>query len=271
MRLEAELRETRRARLRRRINLLPHLFTIGNLFAGYFAISAVLAGDLDRAALAIGVGFVLDALDGSVARLVQSSSRIGVQLDSLADVVTFGIAPAVLAFAWGSPAIVTPDPRWETHLLRLGWIASFAFVAAGALRLARFNVMSSDEVAVRPRDAFVGMPIPVGAVCIAATVHLLKGQLVAWPHAVVWLIYLFTLAGLMASRVPFPHFRRVLTNPRHPQVLMLVMALLLAAIYYYSEIVLFCMLLSYLGLVAVSNLRRPAPGRPLNGPPGEGV
>jgi phosphatidylserine synthase len=115
------------------------------------------------------------------------------------------------------------------------------------------------------------MPIPVGAVCVAVIVHLLKGRLVDWPHAVVWLIYLFTLAGLMASRVRFPHFRRVLTNPRHPQILMLVMALLLAAVYYYSEIVLFGMLIAYLGMVAVSNLRRPAPARSLNGPPGEGV
>jgi len=271
MRLDPTLRETRRARLRRRIHLLPHLFTIGNLFAGYFAISAVLAGDLDRASIAIVVGFVLDTLDGSVARLVHSPSRIGVQLDSLADVVTFGIAPALLAFAWGASAIETPDPRWGTHLGRLAWIASFAFAAAGALRLARFNVMSSDEVAVRPKDAFVGMAIPTGALCIAVVIHLLKGRLVEWPYALVWIAYLFLVAGLMASRVRFPHFRRVLINPRHPQILMLVSALLLAAVYYYSEIVFFGMLVAYLTSVVVSNLRLARAEAPLNGPPGDGV
>jgi len=271
MRLVRGVGETRRSRLRRRIHLLPHLFTIGNLFAGYFAISAVLAGDLDRASIAIVVGFVLDTLDGSVARLVQSPSRIGVQLDSLADVVTFGIAPAVLAFAWGASAIEAPDPRWGAHLGRLAWIASFAFAAAGALRLARFNVMSFDEVAVRPKDAFVGMPIPTGGLCIAVVVHLLKGRIEDWPYAVVWLIYLFVLAGLMASRVRFPHFRRVLINPRHPQILMLVSALLLAAVYYYSEIVFFGMLVTYLTSVVVSNLRLARAEAPLNGPPGDGV
>jgi CDP-diacylglycerol--serine O-phosphatidyltransferase len=272
MRLQPALRGTRRARLRRRIHLLPHLFTIGNLFAGYFALSAVLAGDLDRASMAIVIGWVLDTLDGSVARLVQTSSRIGVQLDSMADIVTFGIAPAFLALVWGSSAIDAPDPRWEAHLHRLAWIASFAFVAAGALRLARFNVMSADDTVVRPRaDAFVGMPIPAGALCVAVVVHLVKEPLLAWSHAVVWLVYLLSLAGLMVSRVRFPHFRRLLTNPRHPQLLMLILALLLAGMYSYSEIVAFGLLVAYLCSVAASNLRRPGPGGPLNGPPGEDV
>jgi CDP-diacylglycerol---serine O-phosphatidyltransferase len=267
-----EVGETRRARLRRRIHLLPHLFTMGNLFAGYFAISAVLAGDYDRAALAIVIGWVFDALDGSVARLVQSPSPMGVQLDSLADVVTFGIAPAVLAYAWGATAIEAPDARWGAHFHRLGWIASFAFAAAGALRLARFNVMSSDEVATRPKDAFVGMPIPIGALCVAVVVHLIKARLAYWPYGLAWLVFLLVLAGLMASRVRFPHFRRILTNPRHPQILMLVAASLLAAVYYYSEIVFFGLLVTYLVSVVATHLRRPArPAEALNPPPADGV
>ena len=264
--------ETRRARLRRRKHLLPHLFTMGNLFAGYFAISAVLAGQLDRAAVAIMIGFLLDSLDGSIARLLKSPSRIGVQLDSLADVVTFGIAPALLAFTWGAAAIVGPDPLWSTHLRRLAWIASFALLAAGALRLARFNVMSADQstapVPVR-KDAFVGMPIPTGALCVAVVVHLIKHPLQEWLFGVAWLVYLFTIAGLMASRIPFPHFRRVLSNPRHPHLLMLVAALLLAAVYYYSEIVLYALMIVYQSFVFYSNFRRQRAA--LNEPPPAGV
>ncbi len=256
-------RETRRARMRRRIHLLPHLFTMGNLFAGYFAVSAVLAGNLDRAAVAILIGWLLDGLDGAVARLVQSPSRIGVQLDSLADIVTFGIAPAVLAYAWGAAAVEGPDPRWTAHLHRLAWIASFAFAAAGGLRLARFNVMSidPDETPVRSRGgAFVGMPIPVGGGCVAAVVHLLKEPLVGWVYGMVWMVYLFTLAWLMAGRLPFPRYRWIFTNPRRPQVLLLVLALLLAAVYYYSEIVGFGIVITYLTAVVVSNLRRDPEG-----------
>lgn len=257
--LESPPRETRRARLRRRVHLLPHLFTIGNLFAGYFAVGAVLAGQLDRAAMAMLIGFLLDSLDGAVARLVRAPSRIGVQLDSLADVVTFGIAPAMLAFVWGASAVTGPDTVWAVHIRRMAWIASFAFLAAGALRLARFNVMSSyQEEAPVParRHAYVGMPIPVAAMCVAAVVHLVKSPVQEWWVAVVWLVYLFTLAGLMVSRMPFPHFRQLLSNPRYPHLLMLVAALLLAAVYYYSEIVLYSLLVVYLSAVVATDLRR---------------
>jgi CDP-diacylglycerol--serine O-phosphatidyltransferase len=268
-RLEPLLRESRRARLRRRIHLLPHLFTISNLFAGYFAVSAVLAGLYDHAAIAILVGFVLDALDGSVARLIRARSRIGIQLDSLADVITFGIAPALLAFAWGAwPAAMNAE--WGSHLRRLAWIASFALVAAGALRLARFNVTSTGPVlAGTRRDAFVGMPIPVAGLCVAVVVHLLKTPLEEMAYGAAWLVYLFTLAGLMVSRLPFPHFRHILSSPRRPHLLMLVMALLLGAIYFYSEIVLFGLLVLYLSSVVLYNIRRRR-GR-LNPLPSTGV
>ncbi len=270
MRLRTDMQESRRSRLRRRIHLLPHLFTMGNLFAGYFAVSAVMAGDLDRAAIAIVIGWVLDILDGAVARLVQTPSRIGVQLDSLADIVTFGIAPAVLAYAWGAAAIEAPA-IWATHLQRLAWIASFAFAAAGALRLARFNVMSADmeeDLPPSPKETFTGMPIPAGAGSIAAMVHLVKEPLVDWVHGVVWLVYLFTVAILMASRLPFPRFRG-LFRPRHPQIFLLVLALLLAAGYYYSEAVLYGVYVTYLTAVVVSNLRRRPRG--LNAPTPGGV
>ena len=247
-----------RSRLRRRIHLLPHLFTIGNLFAGYFAISALLRGEFDLAAMAIGVGVALDGLDGAVARLVRTSSPIGVQLDSLADVVTFGIAPAFLAFAWGVAGLDPLATDYVPHIRRLAWIASFAFVAACALRLARFNVMTHDESDEPPplsRHIFAGMPAPTAAACVAVVVHLVKASLTVWQWGVLWVAGLFVLAGLMISRVPFPKSKRLLAGRLSPRLQMLTLALLLPAVYYYSEIVLTAVLLSYLIAVEVHNLR----------------
>ena len=236
------------------MHLLPHLFTLGNLFAGFFSISATLAGDYDRAAIAIGAGIVLDGLDGAVARLVSTSSPIGVQLDSLADVVTFGAAPALLALAWGAGG---PDMAGSSHVQRLVWIAAFAFLSATALRLARFNVMTSDDAApVMPRrDAFIGMPTPTSAAIVAVHVHLFKTPIRDWPWAIAWAVGLLVLTGLMVSRVAFPNIKRFLTNPRSPHVLMLGAALLIAAVYFYSEIVLYALVVAYLAWTASYNLR----------------
>lgn len=247
-------RERRRERLRSRVHLLPHLFTLGNLFAGFFSVSATLAGDFDRAAIAIGAGIVLDGLDGMVARLVSTTSPIGVQLDSLADVVTFGVAPALLALSWGVAGL---EIGASPHARRLVWIAAFAFVSATALRLARFNVMTTDDVGdlALPRGVFIGMPTPVSAAVVAVHVHFFKAPIAEWPWAVAWASCLLALTGFMVSRVPFPNVKRFLTNPRSPHLLMLGAALLIAAVYFYSEVVLFGLVLAYLGWVASYNLR----------------
>lgn len=236
------------------MHLLPHLFTLGNLFAGFFSVSATLAGDYDRAAIAIGAGIVLDGLDGMVARLVSTSSPIGVQLDSLADVVTFGVAPALLALAWGAGGL---GLEGSPHARRLVWIAAFAFVSATALRLARFNVMTSDDAGdFSPRkDAFIGMPTPTSAAVLAVHVHLFKTPIADWPWAVGWAAGLLALTGLMVSRIAFPNVKRFLTNPRSPHLLMLGAALLIAAVYFYSEVVLFALVVAYLGWVVSYNLR----------------
>jgi len=256
-------RGNRRERLRRRVHLLPHLFTLGNLFAGFFSVSATLAGDYDRAAIAIGAGIVLDGLDGAVARLVSTSSPIGVQLDSLADVVTFGVAPALLALAWGAGG---PDMAGSSHVQRLVWIAAFAFVSATALRLARFNVMTTEDTPVPPprKDTFIGMPTPVSAAIIAVHVHLFKAPLGDWPLAVFWAAGLLVLTGLMVSRVPFPNVKRFLTNPRSPHLLMIGAALLIAAVYFYSEIVLYALVVAYLAWTASYNLRLRRVGHALS-------
>lgn len=241
-------------RIRRRIHLLPNLFTLGNLFAGFYSVSMVLAGDLDRAAIAIGAGIVFDGLDGAVARLVRSSSPVGVQLDSLADVVTFGLAPALLAFAWGAADVVTGEYAGDVR--RLAWIASFAYLAACALRLARFNVMTAEPPAAHlPSGTFIGMPTPTAAAIVAIVVHVTKEPLVDGGWAVAWVALVFVVAGLMISRMPFPSPKRWIANPPSPHLTLLAVAALLAATWWYSEIVLAALLLAYGVVVVVFNLR----------------
>jgi CDP-diacylglycerol--serine O-phosphatidyltransferase len=137
------------------------------------------------------------------------------------------------------------------------WIAAFAFVSATALRLARFNVMTTGDVAGLPprKDAFIGMPTPVSAAIVAVHVHLFKAPLGDQPLAVAWAVGLLLLTGLMVSRVAFPNVKRFLTNPRSPHLLMIGAALLIAAVYFYSEIVLYGLVVAYLGWTASYNLR----------------
>src|ERR671919_2942431 len=151
-------RTDRPRRFRRGVYLLPSLFTVANLFCGYACVVYAMRADFDTAALLIGVAMIVDTLDGFIARLTNTSSAFGVQLDSLADVVSFGLAPAILAFAWG---------LWP--LQRLGWAVGFLYVTAAALRLARFNIQTA---AVTDKRYFVGMPSPAAAAVIASTVFL---------------------------------------------------------------------------------------------------
>src|SRR5215510_3136639 len=144
-----------RRRLRRGVYLLPSLLTMGNMFCGYACIVYGMRGEFETAAPFIGFAVVLDMLDGRIARLTGAESEFGLQFDSLADVISFGIAPAVLSFQWG----LSP-------LGRLGWAAGFMFVACAAMRLARFNIQSGGD-----RRYFVGMPSPAAAGIPAATVY----------------------------------------------------------------------------------------------------
>lgn len=239
-----------RTRLRPAFHVLPNLFTIGNLFFGYFSISAAVRGDFDTAAVAIVLGAVLDALDGAVARVVRSHTVFGVQLDSLADVVTFGIAPALLAYLWGIGGLTQVSVPFVQDLKNLGWISSFAFVTAGALRLARYNV-TSQEPAPRPLERarpphFSGMPIPTAAGSIAVTVHFFKEPIASWSVGALWIAVVFLLGLLMVSTVPFVSLRHFLARHRRGQLVVGVVGVLLAATYFYSEIVLFTLLLVYL-------------------------
>src|ERR1700752_3212741 len=171
-------RRTGRARLRRGIFLIPSLFTVANLLCGYYASIAALVGgreDFDHAAKAIGLAILFDSMDGRVARMTGTNTEFGVQFDSLADVVSFGIAPGLLAYAWGVRHLPGLDTSVEMQQIgHFGWWFCLAFVVCCAWRLARFNVQG---MAPGSSKYFVGMPTPAAAGVIAAFVHGLKTPL----------------------------------------------------------------------------------------------
>lgn len=179
------------AHFRRGVFLLPSLFTVANLFCGFASVVYSTRGDYERAAVLLGIAMVLDTLDGFFARLTNASTAFGVQLDSLADVVSFGVAPALLAFTWG---------LWP--LKRLGWAAAFLFVAAAAMRLARFNIQSTSP-AVMDKRYFAGMPTPAAAAVIASTVYLYPYGLHDREAALPALAMVLVPAFLMVSTLRF--------------------------------------------------------------------
>ena len=225
-------------RLRRGIYLLPSLFTAANLLCGYYAIMATLTGsaaDLDHAARAIGFAVLFDSLDGFVARVTRTSTEFGKQFDSLADVISFGIAPALLASAWGVRGMQQGGDGPAMQVFHLGWWVSLAFVTCCAWRLARFNVHGMAPGGSR---YFVGMPTPAAAGMIAATVHAWKTPLDDWRWAVAWLVLVAALAALMTSTVRYYSFKDMPWTRRQPSLAIVLLLLLLASIYVYSEPVL---------------------------------
>jgi CDP-diacylglycerol---serine O-phosphatidyltransferase len=183
-------------RFRRGIYLLPSLFTVGNMFCGYACIVYAMRGDLTIAAPFIGFAFVLDSLDGRIARLTGTTSAFGVELDSLADVISFGIAPAVLTFAWGLG-----------ELGRIGWAAGFIFLSAAAMRLARFNIQTTAPQL--DKRYWVGMPSPAAAGVIAATVYAWPYPLGGYPRAIPALAVVLVPAFLMVSTIRFRSFKSI--------------------------------------------------------------
>jgi CDP-diacylglycerol---serine O-phosphatidyltransferase len=251
----------RRRRLSKGMYILPSLFTTANMAAGFYAIlevvhaSAVNHWHLDNAAKAIGFAVLFDGLDGRIARMTGTSSDFGRELDSLADAVTFGVAPAMLAWCWGfylMPAVLLTDwhLNWNIKLTQLGAIASFLFLTAGASRLARFNITNNPEPSNPGRPGkkyFVGMPIPAGAGVIAAVVHFQSGEpLVSWYTALTWLAMVTTVSYLMVSTWRFYSFKDIDFRSRHPFRLILFLAVLFASIWFFSGPVLFAVALLYM-------------------------
>jgi CDP-diacylglycerol--serine O-phosphatidyltransferase len=202
-------------RFRRGAAILPSLFTTGNLFLGFWAIVKTLHGEYDEAAPLIGWAIVLDMLDGRIARMTGTTSEFGGELDSLADIISFGVAPALLAYAWGFATVP-----------RVGWLAAFLFVTCGALRLARFNVQRK----VTDGRNFVGLPIPAAAAQVAATVLFMPQPLAEKGEAVAGLVLLVTLAFLMVSTLRYQSFKKIDLRSRQSYIMVLGIALALVLV-----------------------------------------
>jgi CDP-diacylglycerol--serine O-phosphatidyltransferase len=252
-----------RRRPRKGLYLLPSMFTALNMAAGYYAIAQAIQGTandpwhFDAAAKAIGIAIVLDFFDGGIARLTNTASDFGRELDSLADVITFGIAPAVLAWMWGVRMLpMEGNLEWRTHVIQIGAVMTFGFLLAGASRLARFNIQVNPQPSNpgRPgRKYFVGMPIPAGAGAVAAVVHLVQGSpLQIWWLSCGWGVFIGVIAFLMVSTWRFFSLKGI--NFRQPQNFrwLIVIGIVIGLIWVASEYVLFGLALVYIlsGVIA---------------------
>jgi CDP-diacylglycerol--serine O-phosphatidyltransferase len=236
-------------RFRRGVYVLPSMFTMANMFCGYACIVYAMRGEFATAAPFIGFAIVLDMLDGRIARMTGATSEFGIEFDSLADVISFGVAPAILTFAWG------------LHPLgRLGWAAGFIFVAAAAVRLARFNIQSGSQ----DKRYFVGMPSPAAAAVPAATVFALSPSYPAGfstrPEALAALALVILPALLMVSTVRFRSFKTLDLQARRSYPVLFLFALGLALLASHTELVLLVVTYGYLASAFVelgwSRLRR---------------
>ncbi len=225
-------------RMRRGIYLLPALLTVANLLCGYFAILATLKGsaaDLDNAAKAIGLAILFDMLDGRVARATGTNSDFGKEFDALADIVSFGIAPAFLSFVWGMRGLLASSLPQAQLVYQLGWLVTFIFVTCCAWRLARFNVHGMAGGSSR---YFAGLPTPASAGTIAAVVHAFWSPIQDWRISLLWLLLVLSLGLLMISTVRYAGFKDVSLRRRLPSVAVVLIALLIAAAFVYSELTL---------------------------------
>src|SRR4051812_18804846 len=228
-------------RIHRSLSIVPSLFTIGNIFCGYYAIISTLRGQWDYAAILIGFGYVLDGLDGRIARLTKTTSDFGLQLDSIADVITFGVAPAMLAFSWGFGASEGIEGSVARHVHQLGSIATFAFVVCGALRLARFNLQSKKPTEATSKRYFVGLPIPAGAGMIASVVHFFKSPTLLIGSALLWSFLILLVAFLMISTVRYSSFKELDVKKARPTRVNLGPLFLFSLTIWFSEVRSFAM------------------------------
>jgi CDP-diacylglycerol--serine O-phosphatidyltransferase len=229
-------------KLRRGIYLLPSMMTVANMLCGFYAIMSTLKGgvaDLDNAAKALGLAILFDSLDGFVARATGTSSEFGKQFDSLADMVSFGIAPAVLAFTWGVRGISETEVLDIRRIHEIGWWVALVFVICCAWRLARFNIQGMAPGTGSKH--FVGLPCPAAAGLIAATVHYFKVPVEDWRWAIFWMFVVVGDAALMSSRIRYRSFKDIPIARRQPSLLIILIGLLIWLIVLNSEKVLMLM------------------------------
>lgn len=271
-----ETKNPERRGLRKGVYLIPSVFTAANILMGFYAVMAGVrafqfvgsgtpsdllqaAGYLDTAAKAIGWALLFDMLDGRIARMTKTTTEIGVQLDSMADIVTFGLAPAVLAYVWGYGATLQEG----SGLHSLAWFLSFMYLMCGGFRLARFNVQASrprilaEGLVKTDKKNFVGLPIPVAGGLIAAIIHFAPVPLVQYApeRAQVYSVLLMALVGvlgvLMVSTLRFSSFKTLGTGSRSMRTILLAVAVGML-IFLYSRYVLLAIVIGYIlnGLVA---------------------
>ena len=254
----AQARARAQARLKRGMFLLPSLFTVGNIAAGFFSITETIkaiSGDapthLDWAALAIILAIPFDALDGRIARMTNTTSDFGKELDSLADAITFGVAPSLLALIWGFhflPDSTNAQLRGDLH--HAGAFICFLFLIGGVSRLARFNI-SHDAQPRNPgrpdRKYFVGMPIPAAAGLLAATIHFFGGYPVeAWWVAMIWLAIVGLSGFLMVSTWRFWSGKEINFDRSHPFQILFVLLIVVFVMARFSQGVFFTIGLTYM-------------------------
>jgi CDP-diacylglycerol--serine O-phosphatidyltransferase len=249
--------------MRKGIYILPNLITLSSRFAGFYSIVASYNSDYERAAWSIMIASVFDVLDGWVARMTHTATRFGIEIDSLADVISFGVAPGVLVYTWTLFSFG-----------KIGWLGSFFLVACAALRLARFNVqMGSTE-----KKHFTGLPTPASALVIASTVlayeeviKILEHLRLAWLADAVgkdyWVLAMtFILAALMVSNITYHGLKEANLKERRPFGILVVIAALLAVIAYHPALMIFLMMITYvlfgIGEALYGLLRRPKPVSP---------
>lgn len=192
---------------RRAIYLLPNLFTTGCLFCGFYAIVAAIDGNFERAGSAVFAAMLFDTLDGRVARLTNTESAFGKEYDSLADMVAFGLAPAIVSYQWGVARIAEYGSVW----FRFGWVAAFFYVACAAMRLARFNVRSGSQ----DKRYFEGLPSPSAAACVSAFIwSFSEWREPGLPGLILTFVVTAAAGALMVSRFSYPSFKGIdLTKP----------------------------------------------------------
>jgi len=228
--------------IRRGVYILPNLLTSGCLFMGFYSLASTYTGAFEKAAIAIIVAAVFDALDGRVARATGTMTRFGVEYDSLADVIAFGTAPAFLVYGWA----LSGFGRW-------GWMASFLFCICGALRLARFNV----QVNTAEKGKFNGLPIPAAAIFVASIVMLfyyLKGS-GSFKHITV-LLTIYVLAFLMISTVKFNSFKDLEPFRRRPFNTLVVFVFLGLLLFMEPQVMIFLLISAYIISGPVGELYR---------------
>ena len=261
--------------LKKGLYLIPSAFTAANILMGFYTIMSALrafqligvhdttraAPYLDNGAKAIGWALLFDMLDGRIARLTKTTTEIGVQLDSLADVVTFGIAPAVLAYVWGYGASFGEG----SDLYKVGLFISFMYLMCGTFRLARFNVQSSrprilaEGIMKVDKKSFVGLPIPVAGGLVAALVHFAPTPLIAYGleraqlYSVLMIVLIAILSVLMVSTLRFSSFKTVGTKSRSMRTIILAVAVGVL-IFLFSRYVLLTIVIAYILLGLLSRM-----------------